>query len=252
MNYLASNLSESPIFGNTIELNLLGSQKLCSFDCPYCNLGPTTVRMTHIKKEVEFPLAKDIDRALRDQLKKCLNQTGQVETILISGNGEPTLHPDYDNIVNLILDARKELARDAKIVLLTNGAQFKTNKIINATNKLDESIIKLDAGNDKTFKSTNAPLIRADLSRISSGARNLKNVTIQSLFFAGEKTNASSQEVDDWIELVGVIKPTRIMIHTVYEPPSDKGCLPLTEDDLYIILSKLKRKLNIESQVYYW
>ena len=252
MKDLASQIIESPIFGMSINLNLLGSEKLCSFDCPYCNLGRTKVRMTQIKKEVVFPTAESIDESLREQLRARIEQSSKIDSILISGNGEPTLHPEFDIIVDLLINARNEMANDAKLLLLTNGAQFTTNKIVAATNKLDEVLVKLDAGNEKVFKSANAPLIRADLSRISSGCRKLDQVTIQTLFFGGENSNAGNDDVDEWIELVGVIKPAKVIIHTIFDPPADSKCQALTEDDLYIIQSKLKRKLNLESQVYYW
>ena len=55
-------------FGSFIEVNPLGDKKLCSYDCPYCFLGPTEVRMNQIKKSIPFPSIDDIEKALRDQM----------------------------------------------------------------------------------------------------------------------------------------------------------------------------------------
>ena len=77
MTSLASNLFKSPIFGSSIDVNFLGTQKFCSFDCPYCNLGNSSVRMTQIKKEVQFPSPEDIDRSLRESLKNAFQNLNQ-------------------------------------------------------------------------------------------------------------------------------------------------------------------------------
>ena len=237
-------------FGKSVIINPLGEEKLCSYDCIYCDLGPSEVRMNQIKKEVQFPKVEEIQAALRESLREANQENIKVDSLLLSGNGEPTLYPELPELIEQLLVVRQELAADAKLILLSNGAHIDTNKIVHALDQLDERVIKLDCGNERSFKKTNSPLIRATLSRITSGSRKLKDCIVQSLFYGGPKSNNSKDNIDEWMELVGILKPKKIQIYTIDRPPVDPSCTPLSEDDLYVIESLIKRKLNIASEVF--
>lgn len=237
-------------FGQSVIINPLGSEKLCSYDCVYCDLGPSEVRMNQIKKEIEFPKVKDIELALRETLREANQQNIEIKSLLLSGNGEPTLYPEIPELIDRLLIVRQELCPSAKLILLSNGAHLDTNKMVHALDQLDERIIKLDCGNERSFKKTNSPLIRATLSRITSGSRKLKDCIVQSMFYGGPKTNNTKDNIDEWMELVGILKPKKIQIYTIDRPPVDPTCTPLPEDDLYIIESRIKRKLDIPSEVF--
>ncbi len=237
-------------FGQSIIINPLGPEKLCSYDCIYCDLGPSEVRMNQIKKEIQFPSVKDVEAAFRASLRNANQQGIKVQSLLLSGNGEPTLYPELPELIDHLLIARQELNPSSQLILLSNGAHIDTNKTVHALNQLDERIIKIDCGNERSFKKINSPLIRATLSRITSGSRKLKDCIVQSMFYGGPKSNNTKENIDEWMELVGILKPKKIQLYTIDKPPVDPSCTPLTEDDLYVIESLIKRKLSIASEVF--
>ncbi len=235
-------------YGRCLDINLLGPQKLCSFDCPYCNLGPSVQRLNLIKKgELQLPTKAEV----LDQFRiKTLEYRGTFDHVILSGNGEPTLHPEFAEIVTDLALIKRELEIKGKFLLLSNGAHFENKNIVTAANLFDERVIKLDAGNDRTLKKVNQPLVRANVNKIYTNMRKLKDVIIQSFFVTGSADNTSNEAIEDWMEVIGIIKPKLVQICTINQTPALSSVLPASEDTLYTIASKLKRRIQIESNVF--
>jgi wyosine [tRNA(Phe)-imidazoG37] synthetase (radical SAM superfamily) len=241
---------ENPNYGSTIGINLLGTkQKVCSFDCVYCDLGRTEVRMNRLKTDIEFPSVEQVKDAVTAALQKIHTSGPRVDSIIISGNGEPTLHPDFPAVIEAIVEARNAWLPGRPISLFTNGAALDTRKITDAVNLLDERVVKIDAGGEKLFKTVNAPLTRANLARVLSGIHKLKDVVVQSLFFEGTITNTSTADVDEWLELIAVIKPKAIQIQGLSRSAATEGLKRCEEDTLYAIASRLERKTSLKAIV---
>jgi wyosine [tRNA(Phe)-imidazoG37] synthetase (radical SAM superfamily) len=234
-------------FGLSLGVNLLGREKICSFDCRYCDLGSSQMTMNKIRKEAVFPNRDLIGQAVREELRR---QSQPLAAITFSGNGEPTLHPEFEEIVDDIKTARNELAPQAKLVILSNGAHLDSKKVVAGMNALDVRVVKLDAGNDKMVKTLNAPLVRRNLSQILSGYKKLNNCIIQSLFVKGSIDNTGPSDIDEWVELIGMIKPLSVQLMTITRPPMDKMILPVEEDVLYSIAFRLKKRTQLEGQIF--
>lgn len=238
--------------GQSLGINLCGSTKICSFDCVYCNLGPTEIRLNQLKSSGIFPSPKEVGNNLREKLRQISLNSEPIDHITLSGNGEPTLHPEFLSCVEEILAARADIAPHIPIVALTNGVHLDNKRVVFALNQINERFVKLDAGNELRMKSINQPLVRANLSKITSGISKLKDTTIQSLFIEGIYSNTQLSDIEDWMEIIGMIKPKAIHLMTIrpdLETPS--GIASASEDTLYTIASRLKRKLQIDAQVYF-
>lgn len=241
---------ESRRMGTVLGINILGTEsKVCSFDCGYCDLGATQMRLNKLKRDVKFPTPEEIATALNDSFRKIHENGPAINAISISGNGEPTLHPDFPEVVDVILAARDRWLPGKPVKILTNGGTLDTRKVAEALNKLDERIVKIDAGNEKVFKAVNAPLSRTTLARVLAGIRNLKDVVVQSLFVQGYVDNTKPSDIDDWIEVIAIIKPKMVQIHGISRQPAVPGLLRCDEDTLYTIASRLERKTQIKSLV---
>ncbi|MGE3680865.1 MAG: radical SAM protein [Bdellovibrionales bacterium] len=234
-------------YGSTLSVNLLGKEKVCSYNCAYCDLGPTTLIMNKIRKEYVFPGLDEIRTAFREYIR----QTVPTDTIVVSGNGEPTLHSDFEAAMRLICELRDEHLPGIPVVVLSSGAHLESKKVVAGMNLADERVIKVDAGSDPMLQKVNAPLIRINLPRLLAGIHKLKDCVVQSLFFSGELENSSNEAIEDWIEILGMIKPKYVQICTLNRPSGVNTQLhALREDALYSIAFKLKKRTNLEAKVF--
>jgi wyosine [tRNA(Phe)-imidazoG37] synthetase (radical SAM superfamily) len=242
---------ELPGFGKVLGINVLGEgQKACSFDCPYCDLGRTQVRLNKLKVDIALPSLEEVCGAITEAFKRIHLEGPAVDGICFSGNGEPTLHPDFVEIVKATLASRDMWMPGKPVSVLTNGSTLDSRKIVDTLNTLDERIVKLDAGSEKLFKIVNAPLSRTSLSRILQGIGKLKDVTIQSLFFEGLIDNTQNADLEEWFEVIAIIRPKAVQIHGLRRPASVQELRRCEEDTLYAIASKLERRIHMRPLVF--
>jgi wyosine [tRNA(Phe)-imidazoG37] synthetase (radical SAM superfamily) len=233
-------------YGSTMGINLLGTSKVCSYNCVYCHLGPTELTMNKIRKDYEFPSLDQIKTMFREYIRKSV----LVDVIVISGNGEPTLYPQFEEAAQMIIDLRNEHLPGKKVVCLSNGAHLDSKKVVAGMNLLDERVIKVDAGNDQLMQKVNDPLVRINLAKFLTGVRKLTDCTVQSLFIEGDVSNCNAEILDEWMEVIGMIKPKGIQLCTLSRPGFLPGIRAVEDDVLYGIAFKLKKRTTLESQVF--
>lgn len=245
------NEKNSERFGQTIEVNILGEHKLCSFDCGYCHLGESTIRMSQFKKDVEFPGLEDLIQKVGHALSEKGQKGEVVDTIFISGNGEPTIHPQFGDFVHSLLSKRHELmaAKTSRILCLTNGDEFDRRDVRDALNKLDSTILKLDVGTEKAFKSINRPRSRSTFEKIILNARGINNLSIQTTIVGGEYGLTNPSRLDEWLEVVAMLNPSNVYLNRAISPCADPDTTLVTEDDVLRVSHWLDRKLKIKAQV---
>lgn len=238
-------------FGQTIEVNLLGEHKLCSFDCGYCHLGESTIRMSRFKKDIEFPALEDLIQKVGHALSEKGQKGEIVDTILISGNGESTIHPQFADFVLSLVSKRHELmaAKTSKILCLTNGDEFDRRDVREALNKLDSTILKLDAGTEKAFKSINRPRSRSTFEKIILNARGISNLSIQATVVGGADGLTNPARLEEWLEVVAMLNPNNVYLNRAISPCADPNTVLVTEDDVLKVSHWLDRKLKIKAQV---
>jgi wyosine [tRNA(Phe)-imidazoG37] synthetase (radical SAM superfamily) len=232
-------------YGSTLGINLLGTEKVCSYNCVYCSLGPTVLTMNRIRKDYEFPKLDSLKAAFKEYIMRSV----KTDAVVVSGNGEPTLYPEFDEAMKAVCELRDNHLPGTKIVVLTNGAHLDNKKVVTGLNLADERVIKVDAGNDNLMLKVNDPLIRINMAKFLSGVRKLKDSTVQAVFFTGEIDNTQSDALDEWIEVIGMIKPKGIQICTI-RPSKDARFKSADEDTLYSIAFKLKKRTGLEANVF--
>lgn len=251
----------SPVFqttalGRCVEVNILGDKKICNFDCVYCSLGPSELRISRLKQEAVFSPLQEILTGVSRVLSEGAQSGQAIDSILLSGNGEPTLYPDFLPLTKSLIQRRAELAsttnesgRTTKIVCLTNGDKLDDRDIVDALNLLDETILKIDVGTEKSFKKTNKPLSRSSLEKIILGARALGNLSVQTTLIAGDFSLNHSSQLDEWIEVIAMLNPGKVYLQLAKAPTADSTVKLATEDDLNVLSHWLERKLKIRAQV---
>jgi wyosine [tRNA(Phe)-imidazoG37] synthetase (radical SAM superfamily) len=203
--------------GPSLGLNILpGGAKVCTFNCLYCQYGWTDFRaLGPAGGPVDapgLPSADDVAKALEAAL---IALKAPPAFITFSGNGEPTVHPDFARIARRVAAVRDALAPSARTAILSNSTMISRVGVREALSLLDVRIMKLDAGTQGTLESYNQPAPGIDLESIVSGLRMLSDVTIQALFTGGPRGNASPADVEAWVKLVKTLAPAAVQIYTL-------------------------------------
>lgn len=204
--------------GNSLGINLLPvNKKICNFNCVYCECGLTGQNQTHSKLPGRF----EVKEALEKWLQKNQSVKNPVDSITFAGNGEPTLHPEFNRIIDDTVALRNKYYPGIKIAVLSNATTTGQKKIFNALLKTDLNILKLDSGFEETIKAINCPLIKFDLNTIIKSLKAFNGkLIIQTLFFKGKINNkiydnTTQVEIEKWLDTIDIIKPESIMIYTI-------------------------------------
>lgn len=234
--------------GRSLGINLLPLKlKICTFNCVYCQYGWTQIHGDQLYDASLWPELSDLSTALAGALKEL---TSQPSYLTFSGNGEPTLHPAFPQIVEEVIRIRNQHAPEAQIAILSNSSTVSRPDIREAIEKLDVRIMKLDCGNEMYFRKYNNPTRGINLKDIISGLLQMSNVTIQSLFTSGEAGNYSTVHLRAWVEQIKNIEPVMVQLYTLDRGyPSDE-IFPVSRDNLEGIKHDLD-EINISSEVYF-
>ncbi|MBK9294284.1 MAG: radical SAM protein [Oligoflexia bacterium] len=237
--------------GVSLGINLLGSgEKICSFNCPYCELGFTKLKMSEMKKAANYPTLEQLEAALRIKIVELTKNDVKLDSLSIVGNGEPTMYPLFPEAVEVVKKVRNELTPESKVGILTNGSTLQDAKVIKGLNMLDDRMIKLDAGNDAMLEKVDAPLVRMSINKLIQGTKKLNDVILQSFFVQGVIDNTTPGEIEDWIEVVGIIKPKLVHIYSLDRVPPLAGLKQVPSQKLKEISEKLEKKTMIKSLVF--
>ncbi len=218
---LQKKLTYGPIqsrrLGASLGINLFpGSIKRCSFDCVYCQFGWTEKRVLRLnRKNSPLPSPSGVEETVRSTLK---NLPIFPAYLTFSGNGEPTLHPDFPEIVERIVSIKKELGDNIRTAVLSNSSRVMETDIRDALAMLDCRIMKLDCGTEDVFRHYNRPARNLALDSITEGLIDLTKeapVTIQALFACGKEGNMDDEHASAWIERLRRIKPVEVQLYTL-------------------------------------
>lgn len=233
--------------GCSLGINILPAyEKLCPFNCVYCQYGWTKTHTIRLDKSSALPSVKDVKQALKEAL---MTISIQPAYITFSGNGEPTLHPDFGQIVEEVKAVRDELSPKAKTAILSNSALVSDLSIRQALSKLDLRIMKLDCGRPDVFKRYNQPCRGVDLEAITEGLARLTDVTIQTLFSSGQEGNLDPQNIIAWLERLKRINPSSIQLYTLDRGYPGNDLKSATEEQLSQIKKRIEEE-GLSAQVY--
>ena len=189
--------------------------RVCSFDCVYCEFG----REARRDRSVRWPTPGEFGSALESRL----DQVGELDSVTISGYGEPTLHPRFAAVVAEIVSELGRRRPALGVRILTNGSQAVRESIRRALDLLDERIVKLDASMEAVCRPQSGQL----LGRSVVGMCLLRDVTLQCCFIHGSISNTDDRSVSDWIDVVRVVKPRAVQIYTINRRPADSEIRPV-------------------------
>ena len=246
---MATKLYDSIIFGPiqsrrlgvSLGVNLLAlNKKICSFDCVYCECG-----FTQNDVQGRFAEKKVVIENLESVLKEMLQNEKHLDVITFAGNGEPTLHPNFDEIIDATILLRNHYFPKAKISVLSNATTLNKESVIKALSKVDNNILKLDSGLAETIKLIDQPTSsNFSIDTVINGMLRFNgDFIMQTMFLKGDFNgmridNTTENEVNAWLEIVKITHPKQIMIYSIDRDTPVKTLEKVSKQELSEIAKK--------------
>ncbi len=234
--------------GLSLGINLMPTgYKLCPFNCVYCQYGWSRLTSLDLTPHAaNLPSPEDVEKALSEALRKGV----QADYITLSGNGESSVHPAFPEIVDRVIRARDRLLPSARTCILSNAAGVLQAGSRAAMARLDVVILKLDAGDEETFRTINSPCEGVRLQELLEGMRHLKRFQTQTMFVDGKIENVSDEKRDAWIARLQELRPECAQIYSLDRPPAHEGLRSVDLVRLRDIASEAQSRTGIPVLTY--
>lgn len=236
--------------GSSLGVNLLPRYgKWCSFDCIYCECGWNKDG----KKDSVLPTREEVYEALDMRLHQLKEEGTPVDTITFSGNGEPTMHPAFPDIISFTLQLRDKLYPSAKVSVLTNATQLGRAEVRDALQKTDNPILKIDSPIEWMVDAINIPNESYSLEKTIGNIKLFNhNFILQTMFLKGVENGVeidctNEEHVAKWRDLVRELAPREVMMYTIDRETPAKNLQKVTVDEMEAIAAPLKEEgFNIQ------
>lgn len=240
--------------GISLGINLLPlTHKTCTFDCAYCECGWTQATETNGNRLFSGEV---ILEAAQREFEKLSAAGRQIDAITFAGNGEPTLHPDFPEIIDGIILLRNQYLPKSKIAVLSNASTLDNPKVFNALSQIYYNIQKLDAGTEAAFRLLNRPLEPLSLQHLVDNLIRFEGkLMIQTLLVKGEikgewVDNTCEEELSPWFDFVSRIRPRFVMLYPIDRSTPATG-LQKVEPEVFEEVIRRLGEAGIEGKVYY-
>ena len=240
----------SPIFGPihsrrlgiSLGINLLPADgKVCTFDCIYCECG---LNRDH-RPTLPLPTREEVARKLEEKLQQMVAEGQLPDVLTFAGNGEPTCHPHFPEIIDDTIRLRDQYCPKAKVSVLSNSTMIHCPQVHDALMRVDNNILKLDTVDPRYISKVDQPNGSYDVRQIIEHMKAFHgHLIIQTLFMRG---NAGGESVDNtgeafvapWLEAVKEIQPRQVMVYTIDRETPTKGLEKASREQLDAIRDRV-------------
>lgn len=226
--------------------------KVCSFDCLYCEAGFNNQG----KGTTGLPLTEKVKTDLERKLRQMKDNGETLDVITFSGNGEPTVNPNFPEIVDEVLKLRDKYFPQAKVSVLCNSTTIFNPKVAEALRKVDNNILKLDSAVEETMQLIDRPVSESfTVEKVVDELSKFKDeAIIQTMMLRGEhegKTidNTTPEEIDALIKAYRQIKPREIMLYSIDRSTPAEHLKKVEADELHEIGSYIEKATGIPVRV---
>lgn len=191
---------------------------------------------------------------MEEKLTEMIGSNEFPDVITFAGNGEPTLHPEFEGIIDDTIELRNRLTPRARIAVLSNATMLHKPSVVRALLKVEDNIQKLDSAFEETIRRIDCPVSNFKLKSVVENLKSFNGkVIIQTLFlhgrFKGEIIdNTTEEELTEWLKLLVEIKPSQVMIYTIARDTPAEGLEKVKLDELQRIADRV-REIGFEVQV---
>lgn len=233
---------QSRRLGLSLGVNLLSpSSKHCNFDCIYCECGWNAAN-----PHGSFNSLNAVATRLDAKLREMGDQGNLPDYITFAGNGEPTMHPDFEAVIDRTIEIRNALAPAAKIAVLSNATMIDRQSVRDALMKVDRNILKLDSAIDSTvalINRANSPRQVAqtvDLLKKFDGRLVIQTMMIRGEFEGQKYDNTTPEELNALENALLDIAPNEVMLYSTDRDTPAKGVEQIGRDELELIAERLR------------
>ena len=226
--------------------------KVCSFDCLYCEAG-FNAQGAGVSG---LPSRSEVRSRLEEKLRDMQASGSGLDVITFSGNGEPTLHPDFAGIVDDTLALRDRFFPSAKVSVLTNSTRIDRDDVVGALKKVDNNILKLDSALDGTVRLVDRPNMPGftaeavvERLKVFKGTGIIQTMMLRGEWEGVKIDNTTAEEVDALIDAYRAIMPREVMIYSLDRPTPAKGLVKVGLEELTGIGHRVEAATGIKVQV---
>lgn len=208
--------------GRSLGINLLPrGEKLCNMNCAYCQYGWTRQRVTGRHSDGGWPLPSRVEAAVAARLRRAAADNELIDRLTVAGHGEPTLHPDFEEIAERLARVRDRVAPGLRLAILSNSTTAAWPDVRRGLALFDERHMKLDAGDPITCGRINGPgwSVRA----IVDALRDLPRIVVQAMFVTDQRhriDNTTEGALSEWLAALDEIQPSRVDVYTLDRTPA--------------------------------
>lgn len=233
-----------PIFsrrlGTSLGINLLPERgKICNFDCIYCECGWNKDG----RDDTVIPSAEKVRGDLERMLLKLQTEGTKVDSITFSGDGEPTLNPEFPQIIDDTLALRDKYAPMAKVSVLSNATRVHLEPVFRALTKVDNPIMKIDAPTNELVAKINHPAPGYDVGRVVEALKRFHgNFILQTCMLRSREydfDSARREVLEGWMDIVRQLRPREIMVYTIDRPTPAEGLQKMTVEEMTQLVQPL-------------
>ena len=211
--------------GRSLGINVLPiGLKVCNMNCAYCQYGWTQGQRLSAARRTPWPTPAQVTAAVAARLRRAERDNESLDRLTLAGHGEPTLHPEFEEIVERLVEVRDRLAPDLRLAVFSNSTTAAWPSVRRALGRLDDRYMKLDAGDPITYAHINGP--GSSIGTIVDGLRDLPRVVVQAMFVSdgqGLVDNATEGALNQWLAAIDAIQPSRVQVYSLDRPPALQG-----------------------------
>lgn len=224
--------------GTSLGINLLPEKgKICNFDCIYCECGWNRDG----RNDTTLPSAEKVRHDLSNKLQDLYADGVKVDSITFSGDGEPTLNPEFPQIIDDTLALRDRYASNAKVSVLSNATRVHIPEVFAALRKVDNPIMKIDAPTNELVARINNPAPGYDVQRVVQALKQFDgDFILQWCLLRSPDFDSSSPEVVlPMLDIIRSLHPREVMAYTIDRPTPAQNLTKLSPDEMHSLLQPL-------------
>lgn len=239
--------------GVSLGVNLMPDDgKVCTFDCLYCEAGYNAQGVG----TTGLPTRAQVREMLEARLQKMQAEAAPLDVITFSGNGEPTLHPEFAGVIDDTLELRDRYYPQAKVSVLTNSTRAGLDSVAAALRRVDNNIVKLDSAVDATFRTLNRPTSPETTpeSVIRNLVRFAGQAIVQTLLTRGTHNgvavdNTTDAEIEALCDAYRRIRPRSVMLYSIDRQTPEHSLTKVSHDELDAIAARITADTGIPVSV---